>query len=147
MSQQIEGSIVSIGETQTFNRGFTKRELVISVPGGRYPQKIPLQVTGEKCVTLDDLSVDQWVVINFDVRGHEYNGRYFVNLEAWKIAVYPTRQHRVAETDPSVIPPTTPAPPTPPTPPAPTTARPAPAPAAVLELASDDLSDDEDIPF
>jgi single-strand DNA-binding protein len=34
---------------------------------------------------LENLQVGQQVTVTFDIRGREYNGRYFNNLQGWKI--------------------------------------------------------------
>ena len=34
---------------------------------------------------LDDFSVGDDVVVQFDIRGNEYNGKHYVNLSCWKL--------------------------------------------------------------
>lgn len=85
MSYELTGKIKLIQETQTFNSGFTKREMVVTVEDGNYPQDINLEFLKDKISLLDDLSVGQTVTVSFDIRGREYNGRYFNNLVGWKI--------------------------------------------------------------
>lgn len=34
---------------------------------------------------LDQYEVGQEVNVSFDIRGNEYNGKYFVNLSCWKL--------------------------------------------------------------
>lgn len=83
---EIVGKIIVIKETQTFGtKGFQKREFVVEVPDDKYPQKIPLEFTKDKCDVLDNFSVGQEVKVQFNLRGSEYNGRYFLNAQAWKI--------------------------------------------------------------
>jgi len=80
------GPILNIGETQTFGSGFTKRELVITTEAdSKYPQAVKFEVTKDKCVELDQYKLGQNVTVSFNLRGNEYNGKYFVNLQAWKI--------------------------------------------------------------
>lgn len=86
MSYELEGSIKVIGETASFGaKGFTKRELVITTSADRYPQDIKLEFVKDKTSLLDNFRVGQSVKVGFDIRGGEYNGRYFVNLTGWKI--------------------------------------------------------------
>lgn len=82
---QISGKIKLIENTQTFGSGFTKREFVITTADDKYPQDIKFEVVKDKCSQLDQFSKDQAVQVNFDIRGNEYNGRYFVNLNCWKL--------------------------------------------------------------
>lgn len=86
MSYELEGKIKVLQETKTFNGGFTKRELVVTVQDGDYPQDISLEFLKDKISLLDNIFVDDEVVVTFDIRGREYNGRYFNNLIGWKIA-------------------------------------------------------------
>ncbi|CAN5293991.1 hypothetical protein BH23VER1_BH23VER1_12500 [soil metagenome] len=82
---QLEGTVKVIDDVQTFKSGFTKREFVVEVEDGNYPQMVKFETIKEKTSLLDNLSVGDPVTVNFDIRGNEYNGRYFVNLQAWKI--------------------------------------------------------------
>jgi hypothetical protein len=85
MAYDLTGKIKLIQEAQTFSSGFTKREFVVTVEGGKWPQDICLECVQDKVSLLDDLQVGQEVTATFDIRGREYNGRYFNNLQAWKI--------------------------------------------------------------
>ena len=72
-------------DTQTFASGFAKREFVIEVPDGKYPQMVKFETVRDKIDLLNSLSIGDEIKVTFDVRGNEYNGRYYVNLNAWKI--------------------------------------------------------------
>lgn len=85
MNIEAKGKLIIIGETQSFPSGFTKREFVIETAHDKYPQKLKFEVTKDKCITLENLRIGQNVTVDFDVRGNEYNGKYYVNLQAWKI--------------------------------------------------------------
>ncbi|NNE91256.1 MAG: DUF3127 domain-containing protein, partial [Verrucomicrobiales bacterium] len=39
----------------------------------------------DKTTLTDDFSVNDPVKVFFDIRGNEYNDRYYVNLNAWKL--------------------------------------------------------------
>jgi len=79
------GKIKVIYDTQSFASGFTKREFVVTTAADKYPQDLKFEVVKDKCQLLDGYKVGQDVTVNFDVRGNEYNGKYYVNLSAWKI--------------------------------------------------------------
>lgn len=85
MAFDLTGKVKLIQEPQTFASGFTKRELIVTVEDGKYPQEISLECLQDKVSLLDGLNVGQEVKVSFDIRGREYNGRYFNNLVAWKI--------------------------------------------------------------
>ena len=79
------GSIKVIMDTQTFPSGFTKREFVITTGDENYPQDIKFELIKDKCSWLDKYSDGQNVTVSFDIRGNEYKGKYYVNLNCWKI--------------------------------------------------------------
>jgi len=80
-----EGKIHLINEIQTFNSGFTKREFIVEVQDGQYPQMLKFECIKDKTSLTDGFQVGDEVKVYFDLRGNEYNGRYFVNLNAWKV--------------------------------------------------------------
>ncbi|MCU0858837.1 MAG: DUF3127 domain-containing protein [Pontiellaceae bacterium] len=86
MAYDLTGKIKLIKEAQVFGtKGFTKREFVVTVEDGKYPQDIALECVQDKVTILDGLKEGQTVTVTFDLRGREYNGRYFNNLQAWRI--------------------------------------------------------------
>lgn len=84
MSYEMEGSVKLVEETQTFSSGFSKREFVITTEE-KYPQDVKFECTKEKIDMLEKVREGDKVKVSFNVRGNEYKGRYFVNLQAWKI--------------------------------------------------------------
>ena len=85
MSNQITGVIKLINPTQTFDSGFQKREFVVTTKE-QYPQDIKLEVVKEKCAVLDGYKVGQGVAVDYNLRGSEYQGKYYVSLQAWRIS-------------------------------------------------------------
>ena len=82
---EVAGKIKLINDTQTFPSGFTKREFVVTTAVDKYPQDLKFEVVKDKCSMLDNFEPEQDVQVNFDIRGNEFNGKYFVNLSCWKI--------------------------------------------------------------
>ncbi|MGJ8643303.1 MAG: DUF3127 domain-containing protein [Luteolibacter sp.] len=80
------GKIKLISDTQTFPSGFSKREFVVTTADSKYPQDIKFEVVKDKCSILDNYKEGQDVAVNFDIRGNEYNGKYYVNLSCWKLS-------------------------------------------------------------
>ncbi len=85
MSYELTGKVKQVQESQTFASGFAKREVVVTVEDGKYPQDINLEFLQDKVSLLDNLSEGQEIKVFFDIRGREYEGRYFNNLVGWKI--------------------------------------------------------------
>ena len=92
------GIVKVINDTQTFASGFEKREFVITTPDDNYPQDIKFEVIKDKCKVLDGFSIGQEVKVLFDVRGNEYNGKYYVNLAAWRIDAIGQASNKAAAT-------------------------------------------------
>jgi hypothetical protein len=85
VAYELTGKIKLLQDPRTFDSGFTKREMVVIVDDGKYPQEINLEFVQDRVGLLDDLQPGQTVTVSFDIRGREYNGRYFNNLQGWKI--------------------------------------------------------------
>lgn len=85
MAYDLTGKVKLVQDPQTFASGFTKREVVVTVEDGKYPQDINLEFLQDKVSLLDNVSEGQEIKVSFDIRGREYNGRYFNNLVGWKI--------------------------------------------------------------
>jgi len=86
MAFELEGVVRHILEPQTFASGFSKREFVIEVEDGKFPQMIKFEAVKEKTSILDGVSVGDRVQVTFDIRGNEYKERFYVNLNAWKLS-------------------------------------------------------------
>ena len=86
MSLQLKGTIKLIGEKQTFDSGFQKVEFVLTTNDEKYPQDVKFEIVQDK---VDDFlkynKVGSVVDVDFNVRGNEYQGKYYVSLTAWKV--------------------------------------------------------------
>jgi hypothetical protein len=82
---KVKGSIKVYGETVQVTEKFSKREVVITVEDGKYPQHISLQATGDKTALLDGFKVGDEVEASFNLRGREWQDKHFNSLELWKI--------------------------------------------------------------
>jgi hypothetical protein len=85
MNFELTGKLVTIGETLSIGaNNFKKREFVIETEE-TYPQKIKMELTQEKCNLLDNKSEGDTIRAFFNLRGSEWQGKYYVNLQAWRI--------------------------------------------------------------
>lgn len=84
MNNQLTGTVKAIFDTQSFPSGFTKREFVITT-AEQYPQDVKFELVKDKTSLIDKFTVGQSVTVSFNVKGNEYQGKYFVSLQAWKI--------------------------------------------------------------
>ena len=85
MSYKLNGKVKVIFDEQTFASGFNKREFVVTVENGKFPQDVKLEALKDKVELVNALKVGDHVDVQFDINGREFNGKYFVNLAAWKI--------------------------------------------------------------
>lgn len=81
----LKGRIKIIGEIQNFDSGFSKRQFVITTEE-QYPQDLAMDFVKDKCSILDQYNEGDEVEVSINLRGNEYNEKYYVNLQAWKIA-------------------------------------------------------------
>lgn len=86
MAYKAEGKVVKIFPTEQKTATFSAREFVIEVQEGQYPQMVKFQLTQDKCAIMDDYNEGDQVVVDFDLRGREWNDKYFTNLNAWRVA-------------------------------------------------------------
>lgn len=82
---EITGKVHLIGQTEEVgSNGFTKRQVVIAT-NEQYAQHVPIDFVKDKTSILDSYKVGDEVKVSVNVRGNEYNGKYYVNLQGWRI--------------------------------------------------------------
>jgi len=82
---KIIGTIKEIKELQTFDSGFQKRIFILTTDE-QYPQEVKFEAIKEKAVDFEKYrKVGDRVGVKFNVRGNEYNGAHFVNLQMWYV--------------------------------------------------------------
>ena len=81
---ELEGKVKEVFEEQTFGSGFRKKEFVVTT-AEKYPQDIKFECVQDKIDQLEGVSAEDQVKVKFDLRGREWNGKYFVNLSAWQV--------------------------------------------------------------
>jgi hypothetical protein len=83
----IKGAIKLINPIKVISDKFSVREFVVTTPDAKYPQDILFQTINDKMAVLESLGAGQQVEVSYNVRGREFNGRYYNTLDAWKIEV------------------------------------------------------------
>jgi len=84
MSFETTGLLHKVFEQQSKSETFQTREFVIKLDGN-YPQFIKFQLTQDRCDLINNFKEGDTVKVSFDLRGREWNERYFTNLNAWRI--------------------------------------------------------------
>ncbi len=84
MNFEIEGTLHKKYDIESKSSSFQTREFVIATEG-TYPQFVKFQLTQDKCGVIDRFNEGDRVKVSFDLRGREWQGKYFTNLNAWRV--------------------------------------------------------------
>ena len=85
MSFEITGRLHKKFDTENKTDSFQAREFVIVVDNSGYTNYIKFQLVQDKCGLIDTYEEGQDIKVHFDLRGREWNEKYFTNLNAWRI--------------------------------------------------------------
>ncbi len=85
MSFEVEGKLIKKYDTENKTGTFQAREFVIEVMSGNYPQFVKFQLVQDRCSLLDPFEEGEPIKVHFDLRGREWQGKYFTNLNAWRL--------------------------------------------------------------
>jgi hypothetical protein len=83
---EIEGKLVKIYDMEVKGtNSFRTREFVIETMDGTYPNYIKFQSVQDKCDLLNQFQEGEPIKVSFDLRGRQWQDKYFTNLNAWRI--------------------------------------------------------------
>ena len=83
---ELSGKIILIGKEEVLgSAGTFKKRLLVIETEEQYKQKVPIDFVQDKCSILDKYSIDDEVKVGINIRGNEYNSKYYVSLNGWKI--------------------------------------------------------------
>ena len=85
MSYEAEGKLHKKFDMEKKKDTFQTREFVILVEQGQYPQYIKFQLVQDRCDIIDPIEEGSNIKVYFDLRGREWQGKYFTNLQAWRV--------------------------------------------------------------
>jgi len=85
MAYQATGRLHKVFDTEQKSASFAARDFVVEVADGKFPQMIKFQLVQDKCALIDDYKEGDEISVEFDLRGREWNEKYFTNLNAWRI--------------------------------------------------------------
>ena len=84
---EITGRIVEVLEEQSgeSSKGGWRKQQYILETQGQYPKKVCFMAWGDK---IDDFQIkqNQEVEVSIDIESREYNGRWYTDVKAWKVA-------------------------------------------------------------
>jgi len=84
MSFEIVGALHKKFDTENKTDTFQAREFVIKTDG-QYPQFVKFQLTQDRCQVIDPYNEGDMIKVHFDLRGREWNEKFFTNLNAWRV--------------------------------------------------------------
>ena len=90
MALEIEGTLAQKLPVQSGNsaRGpWAKQEFILEFPDGNYTAQACFTAFGQdKVAELDKYQIGDRIRISFNIRSREYNGRWYNDLQIWRIA-------------------------------------------------------------
>lgn len=81
---ELKGKLLEIFESQTY--GKTEVREVLLETQEQYPQKLKISFLNDKIHLLNNYKKDKNVIIKINLRGKEYNGKYYTNINGWDIS-------------------------------------------------------------
>lgn len=85
MSFEITGKLYRKFGIEVKSERFKTREFVLEIMDGSYAQMIKFQLVQDRCDTLDAFNEGEEIKVDFDLRGREWQGKFFSTLNAWRI--------------------------------------------------------------
>ena len=84
---EIQGKVTNILPMRSgvSARGEWKSQEFVITTEEQYPKMVCFQVFGEDKINSFALQIGEVVKVSFDISAHEYQGRYFNSINAWKV--------------------------------------------------------------
>lgn len=93
-NQIITGTIKHILNTESgvskAGKEWQKQEFVIETDD-QYPKDVAFTLFGNKLSLIEGIGIGQSVEVSYNLESREYNGRWFHNINAWKIDAIDTQ--------------------------------------------------------
>jgi hypothetical protein len=88
MSIQVKGTLIQILKSETgvskAGKEWKKQEFVIET-NEQFPKKVCFTLFGDKISLIDGINEGKEVEVFFSVESRDFNGKWFHNINAWKI--------------------------------------------------------------
>jgi single-strand DNA-binding protein len=84
MAYELLGILHKKYDIESKSGSFQTREFVVTTEE-TYPQFVKFQLTQDRCNILDNYNEGEKVKVHFDLKGREWQGKFFTNLNAWKM--------------------------------------------------------------
>jgi len=93
---QAKGKLNKRLEKQQISDKLTKQTIILEVvntKNDKYNQFIPFELINDRVGIADNIQIGSEITVDYDLRGREYNGKYYVNLNAWKVESLANNYH------------------------------------------------------
>ncbi|MDL2282805.1 DUF3127 domain-containing protein [Parabacteroides sp. OttesenSCG-928-G06] len=85
---EITGKIIAVlpevGGVSKAGNEWKKQEYVLETQE-QYPKKVCFQIFGADRIAQANIQAGETVTVSFDIDSREYQGRWFTNINAWKV--------------------------------------------------------------
>lgn len=86
---EITGKIIQVlplqsGVSKTSGKEWTSQAYVLETQE-QYPKKVHFELFGEDRVKANQCKLDDVVTVSFDIESHEFNGRWYTSIRAWRV--------------------------------------------------------------
>jgi hypothetical protein len=113
MSLEVKGQLLQILPVQSgvskAGNEWSKQEFVIETQE-QFPKKVCFTLFGDKLTLLNGISVGDVINVAFNLESREFNGRWFHNINAWRITGADAAQDAAPGFAPDNMPPPPPPP-------------------------------------
>lgn len=87
---ELEGKIIQVleargGTSARTGAPWKVQSFVLEVPNGQYPRRMVFDVFGEDKLSQFNIQLGQELKVSFDIDAHEYQGRWYNSIRAWKV--------------------------------------------------------------
>jgi hypothetical protein len=98
----LQGTIKLINEPVTISDKLTKQQMVLTIDEDtKYPQNIAVEFMNKNVDILKKHKVGEKVSVNINLRGNEYNGKYYNNIVGWSVATVVKNEVTNAQQNPA----------------------------------------------
>ena len=93
---EITGKIIAAlepreGVSKRTGNNWKSQEFVIETADGQFPRHCVFRVFGEDRLRQFNIQVGQELTVSFDIDAHEYQGRWFNDISAWRVQAAQTQ--------------------------------------------------------
>jgi hypothetical protein len=108
MSMDVKGRLLQIlplqSGTSKSGNGWSKQEFVIETED-QFPKKVCFTLFGDKVSILNSIPVGSQIEVAFNLESREFNGKWYSNINAWKVNMVQSQATGSNEYSPEDIPP------------------------------------------